>query len=74
MNDGIMYVWQVVGDYDNTVLFTCARMETAKYLRDWCQAVEMDNWRDSAIKCNIPYKPMSGHEQLFEIQESEVIL
>ncbi len=73
MNDGIMCVWQVVGDYNEYVHFTCARQETAEYLRDWLQAIEEDCWRHAAKACNMAYAPRGG-EQVFSIQESEVIL
>lgn len=73
MDDNVMYAWQVVGDYNDCVHFTCARKETAEYLRDWLQAEEIDNWRSSAKACNVQYQP-SGHEQHFSIQECEVIL
>lgn len=40
MNDGIMYVWNVVPDLIGAIPeFTCARKETAEYLCDWCNAV-----------------------------------
>lgn len=73
MNDGIMYVWQVVGDWSDHIHFTCLRKETAEYLRDWLQAEEVENWRNSAKACNVVYA-FSGHHQLFSIQEGEVIL
>lgn len=73
MEDGVMYAWQVVGDYNDYVHFTCARQETAEYLRDMMQAHEENNWRDSAKACNMVYKPR-GDQQVFSIQECEVIL
>ena len=73
MDDKVMYAWQVVGDYNEFVHFTCARQETADYLRDMMQAHEENNWRDSAKACNMAYSPR-GDQQVFSIQECEVIL
>jgi hypothetical protein len=66
MDDKVMYAWQVVG-YNEYVHFTCARKETAEYLRDWLQAIEENNWRDSAKSCNLTYEP-NGHHQLFQFK------
>lgn len=74
MDDNVMYAWQVVGDYNDFVHFTCARKEMADYLRDMMQAHEENKWRDVAKQCNMPYSMASrGHEE-FTIQECEVIL
>lgn len=74
MEDGVMYAWQVVGDYSDYVHFTCARQETAEYLCDMMQAHEENMWRDVAVKCDVPYNLLHSDQQLFSIQECEVIL
>lgn len=74
MEDGVMYAWQVVGDWNEYVHFTCARRETAEYLRDLLQAHEENSWRDTSKSCSMEYEPNSGREQEFSIQECEVIL
>lgn len=74
MYDDVMYAWQVVSDYDETVLFTCMRMEVANYYRDWCEAVESNIWRDVASHCMREYNPNSGHECKFSVVECEVYL
>lgn len=74
MDNNVMYAWQVVGDYNDYVHFTCARQETAEYLRDMMQAREENMWRDTAVKCNVPYDKLHVGQQLFSIQECEVIL
>lgn len=74
MDDKVMYAWQVVGDYSDYAHFTCARQETAEYLRDMMQAREENMWRDTAIACKIPYDKLHAGQQEFSIIECEVIL
>lgn len=74
MYDNVMYAWQVVGDWTDYIHFTCARLETAEYLRDLLQAHEENSWRDIAKRCNMPYEQNSGREQEFSIQECEILL
>lgn len=75
MDDKVMYAWQVVGDYDDFVHFTCARQETAEYLRDMMEAHEENKWRDITKACNVPYDiKVHRVQQLFSVQECEVIL
>lgn len=74
MDDRIMYAWQVVGDYLDNVFFTCARQETAEYLRDMLEAHEENMWREIAKSCNMRYDKRQPVEQKFSIQECEVIL
>lgn len=74
MDDNVMYAWQVVGDYNyDYAHFTCARQETAEYLRDMMQAYEENNWRCLAEACNIVYV-QRGDQEVYSIQECEVIL
>lgn len=73
MNDGIMYVWNVIGDYHDYAFHSCARKETAEYLRDWCEAVEEDDWRYATKKAGVKYDSHPKHQE-FSIEEGEVIL
>lgn len=74
MDGSVMCAWQVVGDYNDYVHFTCVRQETAEYLRDMMQAHEENMWRDTAVACDVPYKLLHANQQLFSTQECEVIL
>lgn len=72
MDDKVMYAWQVVGNYSEYVHFTCSRKETAAYIRDWLNAIEENMWRDIAKSIGTEYNQFD--EQIFSIQECEVIL
>lgn len=78
MDDKVMYAWQVVGDYSDYAHFTCARQETAEYLRDMMEAREENMWRDTAVTCDVSYDRLKdrlkGGHQEFSIVECEVIL
>jgi hypothetical protein len=49
MNDNELIAWQVLVNAPTEVLYTCLRQETAEYLRDWCEAENLDRMYD-AIK------------------------
>lgn len=74
MNDGIMYVWNVIGDYHDYAFHSCARKETAEYLRDWCEAYEENGWRDISKSSGAKYDRYHPKHQEFSIEEGEVIL
>lgn len=74
MKDGIMYTWEVSGDYDGRAEFICARKETAEYLRDWCQAIGYDYWIGIARRDGLPDHTYMGHCVHYSIEEGEVIL
>lgn len=63
MNDGVMPTWSVVSyDYESSdVLYVCANKGVAEYLRDWCEAEEINNGE------NLYYNA-------YQVEESEVIL
>lgn len=77
MYDKLMYVWQVT-DQSGIVHFTCARQETAEYLRSWCEADEYNNFLDSSSFLRGVYPhviPMMANRlDKFYVSESEVIL
>jgi hypothetical protein len=82
MNDGIMYTWNVVinGSHGNGVMHSCARLETAEYLRDWCQAIEHDHYRNASVKLHemglegsLIERMQNGLDK-YSVVESEVIL
>lgn len=76
MNDGIMYVWQVMRNepYERLeyAVHTCARKSTAEYLRDWCEAIEYDRVLNSANRHG--WNPLMMNRDVFSIEESEVVL
>lgn len=75
MNDGIMYVWNVIGDYSGVTLHSCVKKETAEYLRDWCDAISEDNYRQMLSRIGKEYKPETkSNIFMFSIEEGEVIL
>lgn len=75
MDDNVMYVWTVFGyepyEWPETK-FVCARKEVAEYLRDWLEAIEENRCFDLAIKYNV--RVWTGNREIFEVEESEVIL
>lgn len=80
MNDGIMYTFDVVSSDVGTVMFRCARQETAEYLRDWCEAVEYNKFLDACvvlknrgISNTIVDRLVTGLDK-YTVEESEVIL
>ena len=77
MNDGIMYVWNVrskQGDH----LFTCAKQSTAEYLRDWCEADEVNRFIEVKERLRGVYPHvlpmMESRIDKFYVSEGEVIL
>lgn len=75
MNDGIMYVWNVIGDYSGVTLHSCVKKETAEYLRDWCDAISEQNNRQLFSNLGRSYD-LSDLVSVpsFSIEEGEVIL
>lgn len=76
MNDGVMPTWEVYGSCNHEVVYVCARLETAEYLRDWCNAERM-NWAIDIQRRNeyiSPLQQMIDKFESFSIQEGEVIL
>lgn len=80
MNDGIMYTFDVVSSEVGTVMFRCARKETAEYLRDWCEAEEYNRFTRTESFLNergvgkyVIDKMRDGLDK-FTVMESEVIL
>lgn len=73
MNDGTIYVWNVIGDYSGVTLHSCVSKDTAEYLRDWCEAIVEDIWRSAAKKSGNKYEHHPAHKE-FSIEEGEVIL
>lgn len=41
MNDNELIAWNVV-DRSGLVQYTCLNESTANYLRDWCEAIDVD--------------------------------
>ena len=75
MNDGIMYIWNVIGDYSDCVFHSCAKRETAEYLRDWCSAIAEDDYREMLYLIGKEYQPeYKSNIFMFSIEEGEVIL
>lgn len=86
MNDGIMYVWNVMEHepyQGGVVIFTCARQETAEYLRDWCEAEECNrlkktidflSTRMSSSELRGTSMSMQRGLDTYSVTESEVIL
>lgn len=85
MNDSIMYTWdvKVAGSHGYGTLFTCARKETAEYLRDWCEAEHEEYQRNSfPIMQNLMdekdfamiIRNQKNGISIFSVCESEVIL
>lgn len=77
MNDNTMYVWNVMMHeaYEGAVcIFSCAKQETANYLRDWCEAIEENRCFNLSVKLyGLPNRHV-GKKVRYEIEESEVIL
>lgn len=82
MNDGIMYTHDVVLNcsHGNSVIHSCARLETAQYLRDWCEAEEEDRYMDSreyfkelGWDTNLIERLRNGLSK-YSVSEGEVIL
>lgn len=82
MNDGIMYTHEVVR-YDshcNTVVHVCAKLETAEYLKDWCDAIDEDRYkryREVMVKTGLSSAYVDGLAypiSRYVIQEGEVFL
>ena len=79
MNDNIMYTWSVVSSDVGTVMFQCAKKETAEYLRDWCEAEEYNRFVNARKTLNTlignrDFERMSSYLDKYSICESEVIL
>lgn len=82
MDDNIMYTWNVVvgGSHGYGVVHSCAKLETAEYLRDWCQAEEDNRYRDASTKLHemgvdtVLIEKMQNGLDKYSIVESEVIL
>lgn len=82
MNDSVMYTFDVTSNQSHgiAILFRCARLETAEYLRDWCEAEEHNAWVNSATELKARGVRDYFIERLltkvdrFSISESEVIL
>jgi hypothetical protein len=79
MNDGIMYTWDVVSSDVGTIVFRCAKQETANYLRQWCEAEEYNRFLNSRSKLSellsdLDFDRMSLYLDKFFVVESEVIL
>lgn len=78
MNDGIMNTWEVVVNnfWENHVMpiHVCAKLETAEYLRDWCEAIDEGIVRSiSKDESDFSIRWASWSNK-YEIQEGEVIL
>lgn len=82
MNDGIMYTFDVIAHHSHgiAVLFRCARKETAEYLRDWCEAQELNCYHDArdellskGVKVAMVDRMKNGLDK-YSVAESEVIL
>lgn len=77
MNDGIMYVWNVTSNQGDH-LFSCAKKETAEYLRDWCEAEERNRFLEVKEKLLGVYPHvfpmMESRIDKFYVSEGEVIL
>jgi hypothetical protein len=55
-------------------IFSCAKQETAIYLRDWCEAIEENRCRTIAKDKGWVWPNFSFNKTVYEIEESEVIL
>lgn len=82
MDDKIMYTFDVMSHHSHgiAILFRCARRETAEYLRDWCDAEEMNRYVDSrkrllaeGFRTELVDRMQNGLEK-YSVGESEVIL
>lgn len=90
MTDGIMYTWNVVvgGSHGYGVVHSCAKLETAEYLKDWCEAIAESTSRKMLELYEKGYLTYSSimyqgkptlekviaFQQKYSIVESEVIL
>lgn len=75
MNYGTMYVWNVMEHepYEGGVcIFSCAKQETANYLRDWCEAIEENRCRK--IMKEKGWNVFRFNQVIYDIEEGEVIL
>lgn len=82
MNDGILYTFDVIAHHSHgiAILYRCARKETAEYLRDWCDAEEMNRYVNNrkyflaeGFRTEIVDRLQNGLEK-YSVAESEVIL
>lgn len=82
MNDGVMYTFDVIAHHSHgiSILYRCARRETADYLRDWCDAEEIDTYHNHRQKLlnlgvnTIIVDRMRNGLEKYSVAESEVIL
>jgi hypothetical protein len=75
MNDNELIAWQVVDVYGD-VQYTCLKQSTAEYLRDWCMAIDINRFIDSA-KVNPSLKVImlsAAGRVMYFISETEVIV
>lgn len=82
MDDKIMYTFDVIAHHSHgiAILFRCARRETAEYLRDWCDAEEINRYVDSrkyflseGFRTELVDRMRNSLEK-YSVAESEVIL
>lgn len=79
MNDNELIAWNVV-DREGLVKYTCLNQNTAEYLCDWLEAIEMDHlltyqtyWREVVGYSDSEFIDLLSRKRFF-VEETEIIV